>query len=50
MDRHEIEPRPGWQATIEEQGLLYWKTEMPDGSTISYWDESHHYSVTGAEV
>ena len=23
---------------------------MPDGSVMSYWDETHHYSVTGAEV
>ena len=50
MDRHTVEPRPGWQTTIEEQGLLYWKTELPDGSVMSYWDETHHYSVTGAEV
>jgi glutathionylspermidine synthase len=50
VDRHTVEPREGWQTIIEEQGLLYWKTEMPDGSVISYWDEGHHYSVTGAEV
>jgi glutathionylspermidine synthase len=50
MDRHDVEPRPGWQSIIEEQGLVYWRTDLPDGSVMSYWDETHHYSVTGAEV
>lgn len=50
MDRHTVEARSGWQSLIEEQGLVYWQTQMPDGSITSYWDETHHYSVTGAEV
>jgi glutathionylspermidine synthase len=50
MDRHTVEARPGWQSTIEEQGLIFWRTDLPDGSVTSYWDETHHYSVTGAEV
>lgn len=50
MDRHTVEPRPGWESTIEAQGLVYWRTDLPDGGQISYWDERHHYSVTGAEV
>jgi glutathionylspermidine synthase len=50
MDRHTVEARPGWQSTIEQQGLIFWRTDLPDGSVTSYWDETHHYSVTGAEV
>ena len=50
MDRHQIEERPGWPATIEEQGLVYWRTEMPDGTEISYWNETEYYSLTQAEV
>jgi glutathionylspermidine synthase len=50
MDRHAVDARPGWQSTIEEQGLIFWRTDLPDGSITSYWDETHHYSVTGAEV
>ena len=50
MDRHTVEPRDGWQTTIEEQGLVFWRTDLPDGSVMSYWDETHYYSVTGAEV
>ena len=50
MDRHEVEPRKGWPAIIEEQGLIYWRTELPDGGEISYWDETHHYSFTVEEV
>ena len=50
MDRHDIEPRQGWPAIIEEQGLIYWKTPLPDGEEISYWHEGAHYSLTGDEV
>ena len=50
MERHAIEPRQGWPATIEEQGLIYWKTELPSGEVVPYWNESAHYSLTGAEV
>ena len=50
MDRHDIEPRQGWPATIESQGLIYWKTPLPDGEEISYWHEGAHYSLTGDEV
>ena len=39
MDRHDSEPREGWPAIIEEQGLMYWKTPLPDGEEISYWHE-----------
>ena len=50
MDRHASEPRQGWPAIIEEQGLIYWKTELPDGSVFPYWDESAYYSLTPTEV
>lgn len=50
MDRDAVEPRQGWQTTIEQQGLVYWRTDLPDGSQISYWDETHHYSLTQHEV
>ena len=45
-----MEPRQGWPATIEEQGLIYWKTELPGGETVPYWHESACYSLTSAEV
>jgi glutathionylspermidine synthase len=48
--RHDSEPRPGWPAIIEEQGLIYWKTPLPDGEEISYWHEGAHYSLTSEEV
>lgn len=50
MRRHSISPREGWQQTIESQGLVYWRTTLPDGSEISYWDESHYYAFTYDEV
>ena len=50
MDRIDVEPRQGWPAIIEEQGLIYWKTELPDGSTMPYWHESNAYTLTSDEV
>jgi glutathionylspermidine synthase len=50
LQRHDIEPRQGWPAIIEEQGLIYWKTPLPDGEEISYWHEGAHYSLTSEEV
>jgi glutathionylspermidine synthase len=50
VDRHDAEPREGWPAIIEEQGLIYWKTPLPDGEEISYWHEGAHYSLTSSEV
>jgi glutathionylspermidine synthase len=48
--RHTIEPRPGWQQTVEEQGLIYPLTRYPDGSLRPYWDESAYYSFSLPEV
>ncbi|MFD0145765.1 MULTISPECIES: glutathionylspermidine synthase family protein [unclassified Streptomyces] len=50
MRRHTIDPRPGWQQTVEEQGLVYPLTRYPDGSLRPYWDESAYYSFTLPEV
>ena len=50
MHRIEVEPRQGWPAIIEEQGLIYWKTELPDGSMMPYWHESNAYTLTSDEV
>ncbi|MFF7164856.1 glutathionylspermidine synthase family protein [Streptomyces sp. NPDC008086] len=50
MERRTIEPRPGWQQTVEEQGLIYPLTRHPDNSLRPYWDESAHYVFSLAEV
>ncbi|MEU1824535.1 glutathionylspermidine synthase family protein [Streptomyces abikoensis] len=50
MRRHRTTPRPGWQNTVEEQGLIYPLTREPDGSLRPYWDESAYYSFTLPEV
>ncbi len=50
MERRASEPRAGWQSRIEQQGLVFWQTERPDGSTVSYWNEEAHYSFTANEV
>ncbi|MCS0637063.1 glutathionylspermidine synthase family protein [Streptomyces sp. LP05-1] len=50
MQRHTIEPRPGWQATVEEQGLIYPLTRHPDGVLRPYWDESAYYSFSLSEI
>ncbi|MER7173465.1 glutathionylspermidine synthase family protein [Streptomyces mesophilus] len=50
MERRTIEPRPGWQQTVEEQGLIYPLTRYPDGSLRPYWDESAYYVFDLPEV
>ncbi|MBZ4020649.1 glutathionylspermidine synthase family protein [Streptomyces purpurogeneiscleroticus] len=50
MERHTIEPRPGWQQIVEAQGLIYPLTRYPDDSLRPYWDESAYYSFTLPEV
>ncbi|MGW2860439.1 glutathionylspermidine synthase family protein [Streptomyces sp. NPDC001205] len=50
MERHRIQPRPDWQRTVEEQGLIYPLTRYPDDSLRPYWDESAYYSFTLPEV
>ncbi|OAR24435.1 glutathionylspermidine synthase [Streptomyces sp. ERV7] len=50
MQRHRIDPRPGWQQTVEAQGLIYPLTRYPDDSLRPYWDESAYYSFSLPEV
>lgn len=50
MERRTTEPRPGWQQTVEEQGLIYPLTRYPDGSLRPYWDESAYYVFSLPEV
>ncbi|WP_184591231.1 glutathionylspermidine synthase family protein [Streptomyces violarus] len=50
MERHTMEPRPGWQQTVEEQGLIYPLTRYPDDSLRPYWDESAYYVFTLPEI
>lgn len=50
MDRHTTTPRPGWQQTVEDQGLIYPLTRYPDDSLRPYWDESAYYTFTLPEV
>lgn len=50
MERRTIEPRPGWQKTVEDQGLIYPLTRHPDGSLRPYWDESAYYVFSLPEV
>ncbi|MGA5358915.1 glutathionylspermidine synthase family protein [Streptomyces purpurascens] len=50
MERRTMEPRPGWQQTVEEQGLIYPLTRYPDDSLRPYWDESAYYVFTLAEI
>ena len=50
MERRTIEPRPGWQQTVEEQGLIYPLTRHPDDSLRPYWDESACYVFSLPEV
>jgi glutathionylspermidine synthase len=50
MERRTIAPRPGWQQTVEEQGLIYPLTRYPDDSLRPYWDESAYYVFTLPEV
>jgi len=50
MRRRTIEPRPDWQRTVEEQGLIYPLTRHPDDTLRPYWDESAYYVFSLPEV
>ncbi len=50
MRRLLSEPRPDWKQKIEEQGLVFSTTTMPDGRKIEYWNESAYYEFTMDEV
>ncbi|HEY0125872.1 MAG TPA: glutathionylspermidine synthase family protein, partial [Blastococcus sp.] len=42
--------RPGWEAEIQAQGLVYNRTDLPGGEVRSYWREGPFYDFTSAEV
>ncbi|EEP71899.1 glutathionylspermidine synthase [Micromonospora sp. ATCC 39149] len=50
MRREAATPRPGWDATVRSQGLVYVDTELPDGGIMSYWDETAAYVLGLEEV
>ncbi|MFI0237067.1 glutathionylspermidine synthase family protein [Streptomyces sp. NPDC016845] len=50
MRRHTIQPRDGWQQTVESQGLIYPLTRYPDDSLRPYWDEGAYYAFSLPEV
>lgn len=50
MERRTITPRPDWQRTVEDQGIVYPLTRHPDGSLRPYWDESAYYVFSLPEV
>ncbi|MEU6761446.1 glutathionylspermidine synthase family protein [Streptomyces sp. NPDC046853] len=50
MERRTLTPRPGWQQTVEDQGLIYPLTRYPDDSLRPYWDESACYVFSLPEV
>lgn len=50
MRRLQWDPRPGWDATVRSQGLVFIDTELPDGQVMSYWDESACYQLDLDEV
>lgn len=50
MERRTTDPRPGWQQTVEDQGLIYPLTRYPDDTLRPYWDESAYYVFSLPEV
>lgn len=51
MERHDIQPREGWQRTVESQGFAFHTSEDEvTGDLRPYWDESACYSFTPAEI
>jgi glutathionylspermidine synthase len=51
VERRRGEPRPGWQRTVVEQGLVYGTPARgAGGAARPYWDESVHYAFSMDEV
>jgi glutathionylspermidine synthase len=46
VKRRAIEPRPGWRATVEAQGLVFHST----AEAGAYWAEGTYYELTAAEA
>jgi len=45
VQRCTVTPRPGWEQTVEGQGLIYHHTQGKP-----YWDESAYYAFTSREI
>ncbi len=41
--------RPGWEAQIQAEGLVYSVTRVGD-TDVSYWREAQYYSLTNSEI
>ncbi|MCC8247461.1 glutathionylspermidine synthase family protein [Saccharothrix luteola] len=51
MRRETSAPRPNWQRTVSEQGLVFGApARAADGSPRPYWDESAHYVFDMSDV
>ncbi len=51
MERHTGTPRPNWEATVREQGMVYGTPGRGiGGGDRPYWDESVHYTFSMDEV
>ena len=50
MQRRTNPPRQGWKEKITEQGLVYWETDLPDGTMMPYWTDDAHYAFTRRET
>ena len=50
MKRLTIEARPDWEAKCEEVGFIWHTLETEPGVDPKYWDETHAYEFTEAEI
>ncbi len=50
MHRIEMDPRPDWERTIKQSGLIYSRSVRDDGSAVEYWNDGAAYVFTLPEV
>ena len=51
MRRDTSQPRPNWQRTVSDQGLVFGlPAKYADGTDRPYWDESVHYVFEMSEI
>jgi glutathionylspermidine synthase len=50
LERRTNPPRADWREKITHQGLVYWETELPDGTSMPYWTDDAHYVFTRRET
>jgi glutathionylspermidine synthase len=50
LKRISIDARPNWQSKVEELGFNWHTIDLGDGTDPTYWDESHAYAFSEAEV